>query len=160
MKIVKAIEHFILYISILLISSLFLLVFVQVLSRNFFSHSFLFIEEVSMLLLSWCVFLSAAYTLKKKGHVVVDFIYTKFSQFGQNLISFLTLILILIFLVFIVYYGWNLSMRQMKISMPITGYSRGWLFMSVPFSGVFMIVFIMDELMMYAKSMIRFKWRG
>jgi len=143
---VKYLEKILLYLAMLLLGTLLSLVFLQVVLRNVFHYSLVFIEELSIILLAWCAFFSAAYALRKKAHVAVDYFFLKFGKGAQRAIYFATMFVIFLFILYIAWYGWRLADRQMIVPLPVTGFPRGYIYLALPVSCVFMIVFLIDEL--------------
>lgn len=143
--VLKWLESLILYVAMSLVIILLGLIFFQIVARNLLGTSFIFIEELSLFLLSWCAFLSAAYTYRKKGHVAVEYFYDKLSEVVRRGVNIITLASIFLFSAYTVYFGWGLATRQMFIRTPVMQIPRGWLFFSVPVSFAIICVFIIED---------------
>lgn len=65
-------------------------------------------EEVSGLLLVVCVFLSAAYTLRQGGHIVVDTVVARLPQRWQDWLRLVTYLMGLLYTGVLAWQGWEL----------------------------------------------------
>ncbi len=71
------IDNFIRWLSIIIMSFMLLLTFVNVTGRYVFKKSIFFSEELARFLFVWVVFLGAAIIIKDKGHVAVTLLTDK-----------------------------------------------------------------------------------
>ena len=51
--------------------------FIEIMQRNLFSDSFPWIQELSLILICWIVFMGAAYIYETQSLINVDFLYAK-----------------------------------------------------------------------------------
>ena len=65
-KIAYIIEQALLIINSAALVAVSTVVFAEILSRNVFGYSFIWVEEFTLIVFGWLAFLSAAYTLRKK----------------------------------------------------------------------------------------------
>lgn len=60
-----------------LLAIIVLINFVEIVQRNLLKLSFPWVQELSLILISWVVFFGAAYIYKKETLLRVDFLYLK-----------------------------------------------------------------------------------
>ncbi|MCD8224680.1 MAG: TRAP transporter small permease [Clostridiales bacterium] len=139
-------DKFVFTASCILTALLVAMVLTQVICRNLFRFSFMQIEELCVLMMAWLTFLAAAYAVRHCGHVAVDFFFNKMPRRVKYWLNLVT-ILVLIFLTgYMTYYGYGLSLRQMKTILPITHIPRGMIYLAVPVCSAIMVLFLIDAL--------------
>ena len=77
-KIAWIVERIVFWFCTFLLLGITAIVCLEIFSRNIVGHSFIWVEEISMIMLGWLAYISAAYTVRKKGHVALEFLYKKF----------------------------------------------------------------------------------
>ncbi len=85
------------YAAGLLILGVGLCVFYEVICRRLLHSPTLWVMDFSIYFIMWAVFLGAAYTMRTRGHVLVDVLVQKFSPPRQRLLSVIIHLLILAF---------------------------------------------------------------
>ncbi|MCI8454939.1 MAG: TRAP transporter small permease [Lachnospiraceae bacterium] len=145
-RIITVLDTLIFAVAGVLTAVLLFMVLLQSLCRNLFNFSFIQIEELCILSLSWLTFLAAAYAVRHCAHVAVDFFFNKMPRpfrYGLNLVT----IVVLLFLTgFMAWHGWGLAIRQMRTPLPVTHIPRGYIYLAAPVCSVFMILFFADAL--------------
>lgn len=130
----------------LLIALLLGMVLTQTLCRNLFRFAFVQVEELCILMLAWLTFLAAAYSLRRMGHVAVDFFFNKMPRKARYWLNIATILLLMALMAFLAWHGFGLSMRQMRTPLAITRIPRGYMFLAAPVSSVLMLLFLADSL--------------
>lgn len=143
--IVDFVEKFVFIIAATLIIIVSTVVSAELISRNL-GHSFIIVEELSMILLGWISFFSAAYAFRKRAHVVVDFIYAKFGTKTKVVLYTVTYIFALVFMVYIIDASIKIAVIQMNIPMTLSGLPRGLIYWGLPIGGCFIVFFIITDL--------------
>ncbi len=100
------------FLSSFFLASIVLVNFVEIVQRNLFALSFPWVQELSLILVSWVVFLGAAYIYKKETLLCVDFLYLKSKGAIRFLWEMTWHIGECIILAVLVVYGWKYSMSQ------------------------------------------------
>src|SRR5690625_2801619 len=157
MKIINIIEIITKYVTLGTLVFLIILIFGQIVARELLGIGYPFVGELSMILLSWLAFISAAYSIRVKGHVALDLFITNRTEKTKKIIRIMVAIILLIFTIFITYQGWQLADRQMGLPFPILGIPRGVAYYALPVGTLLMTLFIIDELTMYIKQIIEKK---
>ena len=81
----------------------------EVIIRFLVNYSILWVVQVSEVLLATLTFLSAAWLLRKEGHVKVDVIYSRLNPRAQALLDTIMSTLGIIIFMFLVWYGMKVT---------------------------------------------------
>lgn len=101
-------------ISLLLVT-MTLLVFVEVVMRFGFSSGFLWAQELTLYLSAWFVLFGVSYGLKVGAHIGVDAFIKTLPPLGQRILSGLAVILALAYCGFFIYGSWIYLNKMRKI---------------------------------------------
>lgn len=106
-------------------------------------------EELARFLLVWVALLGGAVAFGTKSHLGVDFFVGKFHADVQRLMAVLVHLIVLFFAAAVFLYGGGrvvadaLSMEQMT---PALGWKMGYVYLALPISGLFMILYTVENL--------------
>jgi TRAP-type C4-dicarboxylate transport system permease small subunit len=106
-------------------------------------------EELARFLLIWVSLLGGAVAFGTKGHLGVDFFVGKFHPEAQKLTAVVVHLIVLFFAGAVFLIGGGrivsdaLAMEQMT---PALGWKMGHVYLALPISGVFMILFTIENL--------------
>ena len=114
------------------------LCFTQVVFRYVFNSSIPWSEEASRYLFSVVVFFGGIICVRDKGHVCVDIIIQQLPCRVRRYYSLLLYALMFLFSLFLAKAGWELAVKNMYQVSPALRIPLGWVYMTIPFSGVFM----------------------
>ena len=119
----------------------------DVVSRNVFRHSILWVQETSLLLIVWMTFLSMAIGAEKNLHIGIDLFYDKFPKPLQIFLTYLNKIIIIVIGIFLGIYGWKLSMSAWKSTLAVTKLPAGMLYLMIPVGGWAMAFFMLLDIL-------------
>ena len=106
-------------------------------------------EELARFLLIWVTLLGAAVAFGTKGHLGVDYFVQQFHPEAQRLMAIVSNLVVVFFAIAIFIYGGcqvvggALAMEQVT---PSLGWKMGHVYLALPVSGVFMLMFAVDNL--------------
>lgn len=103
------------WMSLLIISFLTLATCLQIFRRFVLNSPIPWLQEISLCLLIWLVFLGAGVLVKRNQHIRVDIVYAKFSDTVKRVIDILLDLLVLIFSTILFYLGLDLYVLQSPI---------------------------------------------
>jgi TRAP-type C4-dicarboxylate transport system permease small subunit len=107
-------------------------------------------EELARFLLVWVTLLGGAVAFGTKGHLGVDFFVSKFHPDARKTMAIVAHLVVLFFAGAIFIYGGArmvsdaLAMEQMT---PALGWKMGHIYLALPISGIFMILYTAENLM-------------
>jgi TRAP-type C4-dicarboxylate transport system permease small subunit len=107
-------------------------------------------EELARFLMIWVGLLGACLAFEKKAHLGVDFFVGKFHPSAQKILQLASLALVLFFAVAVLCIGgWELVSRTLalKQTTPALGIPKGWVYLAVPISGFFTVIFTLAQMM-------------
>jgi TRAP-type C4-dicarboxylate transport system permease small subunit len=106
-------------------------------------------EELARFLLVWVSLLGAAVAFGTKGHLGIDFFVNKLHPDARKLTAIFAHIVVLFFAIAIFIYGGScivkdsLDVQQMT---PALGWKMGYIYLALPVSGIFMLIFTIENL--------------
>jgi TRAP-type C4-dicarboxylate transport system permease small subunit len=107
-------------------------------------------EELGIYLLAWVSLLGSALTYREHGHLGLDYFVTQFDPAAQRIVSLIVELCVLVFAGFALCYGgsrlvWDtLASNQLT---PVLQWKTGYMYLSVPISGVFFVAFSIEHLL-------------
>lgn len=116
------------------------LCFTQVVFRYVFNSSIPWSEEASRYLFVLMVFFGGIVCVREKGHVCVDILFQKLPRRVKCYYSMVLYMLMLAFSLFLAKAGWELAIKNMYQVSAAMRIPIGWIYMTIPFSGIFMAV--------------------
>lgn len=143
-KLADWLEQVVKVIAITLLVILVCAVFFQVARRTLTGKSFIEIEEFSIILASWCAFMTVAYSARKKVHVRISVFTDKLPFYPKHVLMLLIQAVIFVAGCFLVRYGWVLAQKKMMVPLTVLPLNSGYWYISFPVGMVFTCFFILD----------------
>jgi TRAP-type C4-dicarboxylate transport system permease small subunit len=106
-------------------------------------------EELARFVLIWVAFLGSAVAFGTKGHLGVDYFVEKFHPDVRKLTALMTHSVVLFFAVSLFLYGGGRVVADalaMEQTTPALGWKTGYVYMALPVSGVFIVLFTIENL--------------
>jgi TRAP-type C4-dicarboxylate transport system permease small subunit len=136
-RIDKIIEAF----AIILIITMVLIVFGQVMTRKLFNFVFFWSEEVTLLCLTWFSFIGIAIGFREKLHIGMDvlenFLPKKYLRILDRIIDIATFG----FGLYMIIYGTQFSILMSESTLPATKLPNSIQYIVVPFTGVLCCIY-------------------
>jgi len=152
LKIINLINNVIKTLIGLSLGFMFVILFLEIISRYFLMFQIMWSEEIARYLFIWIVFLGSAYAFKENLHLYIDIFINKIPLPYRNYINIVHYILILIFLILLVYYGIEYSKIFWYDPISTVRFIHlGWIYSIMPLSGVLMIL----NIVIHLKKMFR-----
>jgi TRAP-type C4-dicarboxylate transport system permease small subunit len=107
-------------------------------------------EELGIYLLVWVSLLGSALTYRDRGHLGVDYFVMHFDPAAQRVTAIVVELCVLVFAVFVLTYGGYRLVSDTLASgqlTPVLQWKTGYLYASVPISGVFFAAFAVEHLL-------------
>lgn len=140
LKFKHVIDRILLIASLLLLVVMVFIIIYQVFSRELFSVTPAWSEELSRLLFVWVSFFGIAYGFKEKLHIGVGAVVNKFPDKVQDVFDYIAKIIVIGFGIIMMYYGWRFMMLMGYSTMPALGVPSSILYASIPFAGFFVTI--------------------
>ncbi|MBP0616136.1 TRAP transporter small permease [Jiella mangrovi] len=133
-------------------TALILTVGLQVLARTILKIPLIWTPDLAQLLFSWLIFVGAAIALRRNAHYNVDMLPPSWTRLDAPLalVGFLVAAGVIYLLTV---NGTVLAQLRMSGTIQSLGISRGWIFASIPVSGVLMALFSIEALVEMLKGM-------
>jgi len=107
-------------------------------------------EELARFLLIWVVLLGGAVAFGTKGHLGVDYFVSKFHPEAKKMMEVVVHLIVLFFAITIFIYGGSQVVRdalQMEQTTPALHWMMGYVYLALPVSGCFMVLYTMENLL-------------
>lgn len=137
----------------ILLSFIIILSFLQVLSRYVFHFSWPWAEEIARLLLVWATFIGMCTAIRRQSHMKVDFIFSKLPPKGKLVTTFLIDTLLIFIAVIMIVAGSKYCLKIAYDCETSLRYPRSFFFWPVPFSGIVMIIFLLESMSRVIKEL-------
>lgn len=100
--------------------------------------------EMSRLAFIWSCFLAAAITYRRRAHVGFTFLHARLPATWRKVCTCLLQILILLFMVLVLWQSLIVVFKLWPTRLPMLGISQSWLYLPVPISSLFTILFTLE----------------
>jgi TRAP-type transport system small permease protein len=127
----------------LLLASIIVVMFLEVVLRYLFKAPFLWTDEYTRLALIWMTFLGVIVAVKRGSHITVDVLVLRFSRPWQKGCALVGKLVFLGFSVLMILNGIQLTILKMGIPTPALGWSWGLFYFPLVVSGVLVIFWIL-----------------
>ena len=141
------------WISVSSMTLMLILIFLQVVSRYFFGHTFEWSEELARFLFVWVVFLGSALIMGESGHLAVQILPNKFKGTGlgfviEILINFCSYAFTLLLLV----QGAKMTSVMTFQTAPGLGISMSIVYSIIPISASLMMLYLFKDTVRIVKE--------
>lgn len=130
---------------------LFLVSFSVIIGRVFFGASMGWSQDVIRLCFTYVIYFGAAYCVREKGHLNVDFLLGMMKPKLRQTVEFIINPVLLAFFAFIVYFGFQFSATGASQKSPYLMLPMTWYYYGVPVSGAMMFFYMLKQLIEEAK---------
>lgn len=130
---------------------LFLVSFSVIIGRVFFGASMGWSQDVIRLCFTYVIYFGAAYCVREKGHLNVDFLLGMMKPKLRQAVEFIINLVLLAFFAFIVYFGFQFSATGASQKSPYLMLPMTWYYYGVPVSGAMMFFYMLKQLIEEAK---------
>ena len=137
-----------------------LFIFLQIVSRTFFSTSFSWTEEVARYMFIYVVFLAAAVAFGSKAHISVDILYMKVKKTYRKLLCVISALCVSLIGGLFLVEGLTLVQKTMVQASPGLGIKMGYVYIILPVAGALMILNIWAYTIDYLRGKIMDNERG
>ncbi|WP_134702292.1 TRAP transporter small permease [Ammoniphilus sp. YIM 78166] len=127
--------------ALLALSSMTLIVIIQVFTRKALNFVFVWSEEVTLLLMVWCSFMGIAVGFREKLHIAMDSFTNLFGHRFNRIWDKVIALCILGFGLFLVINGWSFSIDQYPNRLPATGWTNALYYIVMPITGLMICVY-------------------
>jgi TRAP-type C4-dicarboxylate transport system permease small subunit len=137
------------WVVIIAVALLTLDVLWGVFSRRILGGQSRWTEELARVLLIWVALLGTSVAFAEKGHLGVDFFVQAMDRGAQRLVRALVHLIVLYFAASVMVWGglrlvWEtLRLEQMMMALDVP---KGYVYIAVPISGVFVVLFSLESL--------------
>ena len=140
--------------GVILLASMSVLAFINVITRYFIQYSFAFTEEVEVACLVWLTMLGASAGFRRGIHLGFDLLAFRFPRLGKNVLYPLASVLTILTVCILIWFS-LLQMKdewELKIGSEALGIPQWWYTLAIPVGGVLIIFRIIEATWKKMKS--------
>ena len=130
--------------SALLLLTMVVLVFIQIVSRVIISSSFPWTEEIARFMMIWITFLGAAVAFQYGAHIGVEAFVERLPAKLRSFFIVITMLICLSFFILLIVYGYQLANGAFVQTSPALQIPMGYIYYIIPISGVLMCLNLFD----------------
>jgi TRAP-type C4-dicarboxylate transport system permease small subunit len=145
-KVLDMIERVIQVISQVFIGAIVAVIFYAVVMRYAFHQPPSWSEELSRFIFIWMIMLSAVLVTREQSHIQITFVIDLLPQKVRFFLMNLVRLLMVGFCWVMVQQGFKIYPTVAEASSPSFGISMGWLYLSIPISGLLMGIYILEAM--------------
>lgn len=99
------------------------------------------VEQLSLLLISYITFLGAAVGVRRNTHLSIDFVRESLPFVPRIVMRYLSDLLVLVLGAFMAWQGWGLVMSNLDRAIPMLDIAESWRNLPMSICGILMVVF-------------------
>ena len=130
----------------LMMLAITLILFAGVVWRYFFVDPLSWTDEIARVMFAWLAFIGAAVGVKRRLHSTISVISHRVSPRWRQATTVFGLAVTAVMASVLFYTGAHETAANFNQAMPVTGLSRGWLYLAVPVSGLLMLVYLVPQM--------------
>lgn len=146
-KILDAVMEVLKWICGICLCIVFLFSFINIVTRNIFLVSWLFIPGIIKTAFLWMVFCGIAVLYRLSGHLKMDFFSDKFSKKTGRIFEMIFILLEIILFVIFVIFGLKISNVRMHINFDTWRFPTGYAFLALPVNSFIMLFFTFEKIL-------------
>lgn len=123
-----------------------LMLFAGVIWRYFFVDPLSWTDEIARTMFAWLAFIGAAVGVKRRLHSTITVITLWLPPKWHRMTTIVGLVATGVMAAVLLYTGAHETAANFKQVMPVTGLSRGWLYLAVPISGLLMLAYLVPQM--------------
>ncbi|WP_245712534.1 TRAP transporter small permease [Anaerobacillus alkalilacustris] len=147
-------------LTILLMTFMTVIVFLEVLSRYFFNFPFAFSGELTAILFPWVIFMGAIIVTKNDGHLSITHFRGLLRSKYQKLLIIIGKIVMLFFSFYMFLSSIELANSVSAQKFPVLQISMNWLYLSGVFAFIGMSVVLIYQLILLVKNSLKETGKG
>ena len=140
-KILDNIFIWALRLAMVLLITMVIIVFTNVVLRYGFSSGIRWSEEVALIIVIWFTFIAMALGVKENLHINITVLPKKLPRIFNDVLNILKYVLEIFIGIILFYYGIGLTQNAGRSRLPATGISNAINYIIVPIAAVFIILY-------------------
>lgn len=129
-----------------IMGTLVVLIFTQVMLRFLFSSSLLWIEELGRFMFVWLMFLGISIGVYQNKHIAITFMWDILPKLGARLFQLTTILLVGAFFAFLAYKGFEFSLINLAGESSVLFIPLGYVYFIMPVASVLCVFYSINAL--------------
>ncbi|WP_248926893.1 TRAP transporter small permease [Paenibacillus hamazuiensis] len=140
-RVLLAIDSFFENFALIALTSMTIIVFVQVITRKLFNYVFFWSEEVTLLLMVWFSFMGIAIGFREKLHMAMDSVTNFFPAVVNKVLDKVIDASIFAFGLYLIVNGWQFTELMNESTLPATKLPTSVMYVVMPLTGIMICVY-------------------
>jgi TRAP-type C4-dicarboxylate transport system permease small subunit len=136
-------------IGMFLLLSLCAVIIANVIARFVFNYGLVWSDEIARYSLIWITFIGSAVLVRFGQHIAIDILEAKMPEKLRHFSHFITHIIITIVAIILIWQGITQVVRQYVQVSPATGLPVGIVYIVIPLSGLYMLIYALNNILKY-----------
>ncbi len=133
---------------LLLLLGMFVVINLQIISREFFT-AFSWTEELSRYLLIWVSLFAATIAYRKGAHIAITFVVKSFRKKQRQIIKFIMDLFSATFFITMIYYGFKMISMETYQKSPAMQIPMQVVYLCIPLTGIIMLYYVLIEILKF-----------
>lgn len=151
-KVSNGLDRLCIFLLILTTAAMTVSLVIMIFGRNFLNMSFASLEEISRFTFVWLTFTGVAIAFKRKEHMGMDFVVSKFRGKTAIVVEIIQDIVALVLFALFIFYGMELAMLNLGVVSLQSGIPMGYVYFIIPITGLIMVVHSLDHIIKSVKG--------
>lgn len=148
-KVCRSLSHATKMFIAIVMGTLLVLIFTQVMLRFLFASSLLWIEELGRFMFVWLMFLGVSIGVYQNKHIAITFMWGLLPRLGTRLFQLLSILLGGIFFVFLTYKGFEFSLINLAGESSVLFIPLGYVYFIMPLASLLCVIYSLNALLRF-----------
>lgn len=145
-KIFDKVADILLVMASLLFFSVFAVNVMEIISRSFFNHSFLWVSDISAIFTVWMICLSMSVAVYRKEHLVMEFLVDMLSSKVRKALAVVIVLISIAFFLILFYAGLQTASAKHGLVFTTILWSVAWAYYALPVFSILSALFMIPRL--------------
>ena len=145
-KICDSLSHATKMIVAVIMGTLVILIFTQVVLRYLFASSLLWIEELGRFMFVWLMFLGISIGVYKNKHIAITFMWSILPKMGTRLFQLISILLVGGFFAFLAYKGFEFSLINLAGESSVLFIPLGYVYFIMPIASLLCVLYSINAI--------------
>ncbi len=136
----KILDNFEEYLAAILFATMFIVLMLQIIFRQVLNNPLVWSEELSTFLYVYVGMLGIIIGVKRKQHVAIDIIYSRFSGVSKKVVDIILSTVVIITLLLMIYIGGVVTLNKASMQILTLGISSAYMYMALPLGATLMLI--------------------
>ncbi len=145
-KVLDKVAEILLIVSGLLFFAIFAVNMLEIFSRSFFNHSFLWVSDFSIICVVWMICLSISVGVYRREHLFMEYLAAKLPPKARKALAVSISLISIGFFLMLFYTGLQTAVTKKELIFPSIQWSLVWAYSALPVFAILSAIFMIPRL--------------